>query len=334
MFTTINADTGDDLWLQAVARFREGDAAQQASRCGNTDEILHAALCLRNPRERWAVSRYPALNPAFSLVEVIWILRGRRDSAFPNYFNSQLSNYAGKGEFYHGAYGYRLRGRGDDQMLRAYEALKSNGASRQVVLQIWDSQLDLPAADGSSMAPDIPCNICALLKIRDGRLEWTQIMRSNDMHIGLPYNLVQFTSLQEVMAGWLNVGIGDYHHLSDSLHIYDSAKADVMQANQTDAPRNCDSLGGPFEVTELAAIKLENLIEKIIDQNVGAKDLKKAFDSLDAPEAWRNIGAVVAAEGLRKRRALTEMAGVIGECTNALFCFMFERWRQRVEIAS
>lgn len=45
-------------------------------------------------------------------------------------------------------------------------------------------------------------------------------MRSNDVHRGLPYNVVQFTTLQEVMAGWLGLEVGGYHHWSDSLHLY------------------------------------------------------------------------------------------------------------------
>ena len=61
-----------------------------------------------------------------------------------------------------------------------------------------------------------------MLKVRDGALEWTQILRSNDVFRGLPYNFVQFTMMQEIMAGWLNLRVGSYNQLSDSLHIYDS----------------------------------------------------------------------------------------------------------------
>ena len=45
-------------------------------------------------------------------------------------------------------------------------------------------------------------------------------MRSNDIVFGLPYNFLQFTFLQEIIAGWLNVDVGEYMHISDSLHMY------------------------------------------------------------------------------------------------------------------
>jgi len=57
--------------------------------------------------------------------------------------------------------------------------------------------------------------------IRRGKLEWLQVMRSNDAVWGLPYNFIQFTSLQEILAGWLGVPIGSYNHVSDSLHVYE-----------------------------------------------------------------------------------------------------------------
>ena len=46
-------------------------------------------------------------------------------------------------------------------------------------------------------------------------------MRSNDVLLGTPYNFVQYTSLQEILAGWLDIGVGSYNHYSDSLHLYE-----------------------------------------------------------------------------------------------------------------
>src|SRR5439155_956769 len=173
---------------------------------------LHAALSIRDSRQRWVASRFPPLNPPFAIAEVIWIICGRQDSKFLNYFNPKLPNFAGTGPTYYGAYGFRLREHfGVDQLERAYRALHSNKDSRQVVLQIWDPRMDLPTESGEPRAPDVPCNLTAILKVRGGRLEWTQVMRSNDLFRGLPHNIVQFTSLQEVIAGWLGLEPGTYN---------------------------------------------------------------------------------------------------------------------------
>ena len=103
------------------------------------------AITIQEPTNRWVVSREPAINPAFSLAEVIWILTGRNDAGFLNYFNSALPAFAGHGSCYHGAYGFRLRrhfrdgwGRDLDQLERAYLTLCHEPDSRQAVLQIWD----------------------------------------------------------------------------------------------------------------------------------------------------------------------------------------------------
>jgi thymidylate synthase len=330
MFVTIEGDTADEVWLQASEYFRQGRASTQSSRTGTTEELLHTALCLHNPRERWVVSRSPAINPAFALAEVVWILRGRQDSAFVNYFNKRLPEFAGNGPTYHGAYGHRLRTQfGIDQLKRAFEALRANPDSRQVVLQIWDARTDLPESDGSAVAKDIPCNVCSLLKVRRGRLDWTQIMRSNDVFRGLPFNLVQFTSLQEILAGWLGLEVGQYYHLSDSLHLYPDSKTNVLTSSKIEATPNSDSLRDACIDTEIASQSLERLIEQVIDKNTNSEALVEAFDSLGVSSAWRNIAAVLVSEGCPKRGRIDASRSLMDKCTNALFHLLVQRWNSR-----
>src|SRR5260370_24286567 len=147
----------------AASKFEEPEVARlQASRSGQTRELLGTAFTIKSPRQRWVTSRQPALNPAFAIAEVIWIMSGRRDAEFLNYWNPKLPQYAGSGKNYHGAYGFRLRRHlGLDQLERAYQALSNNPDTRQVVLQIWDSCVDFPLTDGSPADPDIPCNVCS-----------------------------------------------------------------------------------------------------------------------------------------------------------------------------
>jgi thymidylate synthase len=214
--------TADDVWRRAAIELKENPDYSHDGRNGLTREILPCVLRIRDPRQRWILSRSPPYNPAFGLVEFIWILTGNNESRVVNFWNPGLPKYSGGGETYHGAYGYRLRHEfGLDQIKRAYDVLSSSPETRQAVLQIWKPDIDLPEVNGKPVSPDIPCNMMSLLKIRDGRLHWSQIMRSNDIMRGLPYNIIQFTMLQEVMAAWLNVGLGEYFHHSDSLHMYE-----------------------------------------------------------------------------------------------------------------
>jgi len=215
--------TANAAWHGAVSQLlTQPDDDQQSGRGGATRELMRAALVVHEPQQRWLTLRTPPLNPAFAVAELAWILGGHNDAGFLNFWNRQLPRYAGHGTTYAGAYGYRLRQQfGFDQLDRAYHALMHNPDSRQVVLQLWDGRLDFPNEDGTPQNSDIPCNLTSLLKIRRGRLEWTQIMRSNDAFRGIPYNFIQFMTLQEVMAGWLSIPAGSYTHYADSFHAYE-----------------------------------------------------------------------------------------------------------------
>ena len=173
MFRVFEGKTADQVWCEVAQAFRSGEGPSQPSRAGEMREILHSAMSISEPTQRWVTSRYPPINPAFAIAEVVWIMAGRNDTSFLNYFNSQLPKYAGLGSYYHGAYGHRLRRNLNiDQLDRAYQTLKVNPSSRQVVLQIWDGKIDLPSSGGIEASNDIPCNLVSILKVRNGKLEW------------------------------------------------------------------------------------------------------------------------------------------------------------------
>ena len=331
MFTTFNAETANDLWGQIVETFQSGVAQTQTSRCGNTQEILHSAISLSAPRERWMSSRLPALNPAFAIAEVIWILSGRNDSTPINYFNSQYAKYAGCGHTYHGAYGHRLRRhKGIDQLDRAYRALQANPESRQVVLEVWDGAIDLPRESGEPVNMDIPCNIVSLLKIRSGRLELTQIIRSNDLFLGLPHNLIQFTSLQEIVAGWLEIDVAPYHQISDSLHVYEE-HANCIQSIPGDVDeRNTDDLRLPKVDSDRVLEELSSQLDLVASSESTADELLKLAVTSRLPTAYRNMLCVLCAEGARRRAQVETAQTIMQTCNNPLFVRLFERWCQRM----
>ena len=329
MFQVFNAETADGIWQEIIRRYRDGLFTHgQESRAGTTDELLHAAICIEDPRQRWIAARRSAMNVAFALAEVVWILRGRNDSGFLNYFNSGLPKFAGDGELYYGAYGWRLRKQfGLDQLERAYLTLKNNPNSRQVVLQVWDPRSDLPDVDGGARARDIPCNLSACVKVRAGKLEWLQTMRSNDVFRGLPYNIVQFTTLQEVMAGWLGLETGAYHHVSDSLHFYTN-DADEAETS-IGCALNSDDLRLEKEASDEMFVRLERLIEDIISPETRAETLEKKIEDFPGSIAYNNMARVLCAEGARRRKCIEVALRIIDKCGNPAFSEMFQTWLER-----
>lgn len=333
MFRSFEGQSADHVWQQVVEAFRAGEGVlEQPSRAGATKEILHAAMSISDPRQRWVASRLPPLNPAFAIAEVVWIMTGRSDLAFLEAWNSRLSGYVGTGPRLHGAYGHRLRHQlGIDQLTRAYQALRSNPNTRQVVLQIWDAPVDLPHPDGSPANEDVPCNVLALLKIREGKLEWLQVLRSNDLFLGVPHNFIQFTSLQEVMAGWLGIECGTYYQLSDSLHMYEANEARAFDSPPIPSlAENTDSLALPKRESEAAFRELGQRIDRMTTSGLQRHQLKALAAWDEGPEAFRNMLAVLVSETARRRKWPEIHDEAMSACTNALYRQMWDRWLTRL----
>ncbi len=332
MIPIFQGATADDVWQQVAQAVRQSDGvAAQNGRGGSTREILHAAISIEDPRQRWVVSRWPALNPALALAEVVWIMTGRSDLAFLEFWSKEYRKFAGDGPELHGAYGYRIRRHlSIDQLDRAYRVLLSNPDSRQAVLQIWDSEVDMPNPDGTPVNDDIPCNVVALPKVRDGKLEWLQVIRSNDVFRGLPYNLVQFTSLQEILAGWLNIECGTYNQVSDSLHVYErNAKSVLASEPQPDVALNADSLALPKDESERLFKELEGRIEPLMDPDLGPAELKRLASWESAPQAYQNIMTVLAAEAFRRKGDADSAVEAMSSCTNPAYQQLWARWLAR-----
>jgi hypothetical protein len=55
---------------------------------------------------------------------------------------------------------------------------------------------------------DMPCTLGYRFYLREGRLHVHTTMRSQDLWLGFCYALFAATVLQELLAGWLGVGVG------------------------------------------------------------------------------------------------------------------------------
>ena len=331
MFRLFEGTTADQVWRDIAGHFNRDCESVQASRAGLTHEILHAAICICDPIQRWVLSRNPPINLAFAIAEVIWLVNGHNDSRFLSFWNTRLPRFAGEGPTFHGAYGYRLRSHlGLDQLDRAFHALRNNPDGRQVVLQIWDSVVDFPDRNGAAVAPDVPCNIVSLLKVRDNRLEWTQVMRSNDAFLGLPYNFVQFTYLQEILAGWLGLRIGSYNHVSDSLHVYSNDIDKLRSLDLVEAAANGDRLSLGWAESKEVFERLNVSAREMTSESLTEDRLRTMITSSIGPEAYQNMLLLLAAEAARRRSWESVRDEAADLCTNSAMTQMWERWLIRM----
>lgn len=316
----------NEVWVKAATALLSPEASVVKSRGGRAHELMHVVLRVEDPRQRWVLARQPAINPAFALAEVIWILGGRDDTALLSHWFPRYRDYVGGGDFQHAAYGARLRrGLGDlDQLRRAAAALRANPDSRQVVLQIWSAGSDLPNDDGSPVSGDVPCNLTSCLKVRDGQLHWLQTLRSNDIDRGLPHNAVQFTMLQQVVAGWVGVGLGEYVHVADSLHWYEAASSRLSIDDQVTPVPDTSTFAEPPEETDRIVGELLSWMDSLRGT---ATPLTAVMDEPSRlPPSYENIRLVLAADHLRRSRRQDLAAELIGRCTNEAYRQLWERW--------
>lgn len=157
-------------------------------------------------------------NPVFHLMESIWMLAGRDDLAFVEYFNSRMRNFSDNGQRLNGAYGHRWRKRFScDQLVALIKHLKSDPTSRRAVLTMWGPVQNLQNLESK----DVCCNTQTYFEIREGHLNMTVLCRSNDLIWGAyGANAVHFSFLQEFMASALDVPLGVYRQFSHNLHLY------------------------------------------------------------------------------------------------------------------
>ncbi|WP_265822646.1 thymidylate synthase [Geovibrio ferrireducens] len=329
MQNSFSDNDANRVWQEAASLFFHGCGKPQGSRIGDTIELQHVSFNINNPRQRWIYARQPAVNPAFAIVELFVIMSGSNEAKVLNYWNPALPKYSGNSDEYYGAYGFRLRKQfGFDQIERAYHVLLNNPDSRQVVLQIWDPRTDMPLSDGQPRSEDIPCNICSMLKVRDGKLDWLQIMRSNDFYRGTPYNIVQFTSIQEILAGWLDLEPGKYCLVCDSLHIYKKDLQEIVfsQNELSEYVENTDSLSISKNSWDSVLKNVIDNLNLMINPEFKRNQLKKVYNSQSLPYGYKNLLCIVAADCARRHGWLAEMDDAVLSCSNNLLKKMWNNW--------
>ena len=204
-------------------------------------ELRPACFEFENPYNRVTFLGSRRINSFFQIAESLWILSGRADVEWLVKFNSNMKQFSDDGMWFNAPYGERLRSWGKnalhniiinpvDQMMDAYTKLLNDKDTRQAVMVISNPSFDNSKYTIGEMGKDIACNLVVTFKIRHDKLNMSVFNRSNDINWGtFGANLCQFSTIQEVMLNWLknsgeekfvNLEIGTYCQITDSLHIY------------------------------------------------------------------------------------------------------------------
>ena len=111
-------------------------------------------------------------------------------------------------------YGYGTRWANWNQIENARKKLALNPTSKKVIIQTWEPQ------DMFSDKNDSPCNVNYMLLGRNGKLDLTATIRSNDIMRGVKYDYYLASFMQQSLASWTNMIPGDLYFSINSLHTY------------------------------------------------------------------------------------------------------------------
>lgn len=193
-----------------------------------TRELHPCMVEITNPCKRTLLYPFRGNNPFASLAETVWVLSGSNKIEWLLPFLPRAKDYSDDGHVWRAGYGKRLRNASGfsgceedsmyvDQLKWVYEKLKKDPDTREAVCTIWDPLKECTI--GSSL--DYPCSDLLQFMIRDGKLDLTVYMRSQDVLWGFSaINVYEWTVLQELMANMLEVPVGKYYHFANSMHIY------------------------------------------------------------------------------------------------------------------
>ena len=178
-----------------------------------TKAMYNVSFTIENPTDRIITTPWRKFKPDYAEMEWQWYLSG-----WP--YVTEIKKHAKIWDRMHGGdnrvnsnYGYQWQR--NDQLKKVIEQLKNNHNSRQAWISIYDGK------EKDDYQYDTPCTMCVGFDIKNGKLDMTVIMRSNDLVYGFGVDQYCFSKLQEMVANELNLPVGTYTHFAHDLHIYE-----------------------------------------------------------------------------------------------------------------
>ncbi len=206
-------------------------------------ESLGVQFKITNPRDRIPYVKDRNFSIAYMIAELLWYLSGADSTEWIAEYSKFWRNISDNGVTANSAYGARLfkphqyhfapaprdctnsydnmMPMGWTQWKYLVNELVSDEDTRRAVVHIRLPQ------DGALAALDVPCTLTLQFFLRDNKVHLVTAMRSTDLILGLAYDVPAFTIFQELLAQELTkrldrpIGLGDYIHTSNSLHIYE-----------------------------------------------------------------------------------------------------------------
>lgn len=181
-----------------------------------------------------------------ALTEILWILQGRTDLAYLHDHNVKYWDHdykrSGRTDGTLGkVYGFQWRNfNGVDQLKELVTEAKNNPNSRRLMVSAWNP------ADMDDMALP-PCHYGFQIYINNGVIDLMWQQRSVDLFLGLPYDIVMYGLLLEMLATGLNLRSGQLIGSLGDCHIYNN-HLDAVQTQLKRKPKSLPKLNVDFGI--------------------------------------------------------------------------------------
>jgi thymidylate synthase len=182
----------------------------------STKSLVGYNFKISEPRDRLVNTPGRRANPIFAVANALWILGGRDDLHFIQYYNPLGKNFSDDGETLYGAYGSRLMNGCTINQI-------DNGITGRIVKDRHTRRAFatiVQPRDTTAHSRDIPCLLSIQFHVTKNGLDMISTMRSQSAAMVMPYDLFALTFLHETIAAVLCIPLGIYHHNSGSFHYY------------------------------------------------------------------------------------------------------------------
>lgn len=214
---------GEDGYIQLLENVLTSGEARKDRTGTGTIECFDALVSMYPRPDEVARLTHRFTSFKAGKVEACWMLKGRTDV---KYFNDRgihiWDRWAGEDGYLGPVYGHQLR-RGKDQLIQVAQGLKNDPYSRRHFWTMWNpADLDLMALP--------PCHHSAQFYVHNpdvgeyATLDLTFFMRSCDLVLGLPTNLICYSVIQHLMARYLGITPGVLRAHLGAYHIYNNLR--------------------------------------------------------------------------------------------------------------
>ena len=226
---TINCDSLNEGYQYLINALQLAGKQSTGRQQGAIHELLDVELVLSDPRK--SVLSLPIRNMSrrYAAGELLCYIRGTNKKEDFEFYSKSWDKLANLDGTINSAYGYRMfhpvfDGNTETRFHYALTQLLENSDTKNAIIMLRDDS-DLHPAHQK----DRCCTLCLCFNIRDGKLNCRTIMRSQDLWLGLPYDVFCFTRLMQIMLYNYNsacekgkeVQLGTYTHQVLNLHLYE-----------------------------------------------------------------------------------------------------------------